>query len=435
MPFDGFKFNTRLSGKQKKYILNKLPYAITETLHGSTWQKVVINGFVEDGLYFQIKNKWLNIRGNLGKIANGNNYEDCLVEDCRYAFEAISEIFKISISSFKIDYIEIGVNIYEPPLHSLELSKSLLSYQNEPFVAMPKLSTTNSSYGFINELSNFTIKAYSKSLQEGLLKDCFRFEIRTKKMQFLQKKCPVRIYTPEDLLKDEVLLFVAQLIPKIYKSIFKAEPIVVTDLNQYQRELYYKFINPQSCKNIIKKIKNDNLSRSTFNKQKKAFQALFTYDVQDTVSAMIEDKMLKLTSFVWHNITYPTNEEEETISQNSQLVEDGAKYTILPFSLMVTLSTPQKMFQPSKPVQAERRFCLGCGKEITHQRNISKFCSEKYVGYKVAHSCRNKVSDTQRILNRKRKRFFAMGQSLFPEEDLFPSDVIHAKYFNHIKPP
>ena len=37
----------------------------------------------------------------------------------------------------------------------------------------------------------------------------------------------------------------------------------------------------------------------------------------------------------------------------------------------------------------ENRVCLSCGKDISHQRPGTKFCSAKFVGYELAHKCRN----------------------------------------------
>jgi hypothetical protein len=44
----------------------------------------------------------------------------------------------------------------------------------------------------------------------------------------------------------------------------------------------------------------------------------------------------------------------------------------------------------SSTTKSEVRKCLSCGRDISSQKSNSRFCSEKEVGEKNAHSCRNK---------------------------------------------
>ena len=49
------------------------------------------------------------------------------------------------------------------------------------------------------------------------------------------------------------------------------------------------------------------------------------------------------------------------------------------------------------------RKCLSCGRDISSQKTNSRFCSEKEVGEKNAHSCRNKISNLKKKIFREQQ--------------------------------
>jgi len=57
-----------------------------------------------------------------------------------------------------------------------------------------------------------------------------------------------------------------------------------------------------------------------------------------------------------------------------------------------------------KSKNGEKRFCLTCGKEITNQKEGSKYCGAKYVGYEAAHQCRNNNNDRKYKIEKIQRR-------------------------------
>ena len=64
----------------------------------------------------------------------------------------------------------------------------------------------------------------------------------------------------------------------------------------------------------------------------------------------------------------------------------------------------KNVHQPYAP-----KYCVSCGKDISHQKDNSKFCSSKYVGEEAAHRCRNADSNTRNNLKAKIRRIESRG--------------------------
>ena len=64
---------------------------------------------------------------------------------------------------------------------------------------------------------------------------------------------------------------------------------------------------------------------------------------------------------------------------------------------------------PAKP----QRFCKTCGRDISHQKEGSVFCSAKYVGEQQAKRCRNNESNPRHHLKERERRRYGSGDNLF----------------------
>jgi hypothetical protein len=66
-----------------------------------------------------------------------------------------------------------------------------------------------------------------------------------------------------------------------------------------------------------------------------------------------------------------------------------------------------------------RRYCQTCGRDISDQKDGSKFCSAKIVGYENAHYCRNTASNPRNNDKNKLERCKKQGISfLFDPREL-----------------
>lgn len=95
-------------------------------------------------------------------------------------------------------------------------------------------------------------------------------------------------------------------------------------------------------------------------------------------------------------------------------------------------ATPVEQSEEMKNAD-KRRYCKCCGRDITHQRKDSVFCSEKYFG-KEAKKCRNKDSNRRMIIKRKIKNAMEkekMMQVVYVDSNgLEYSDILEAREIN-----
>jgi hypothetical protein len=67
-------------------------------------------------------------------------------------------------------------------------------------------------------------------------------------------------------------------------------------------------------------------------------------------------------------------------------------------------------FSKSQFYRSDGRLCVSCGKPLhREQKEGSKFCSAKFVGYEPAHKCRNADSNRRNNLKRKMEKINKKG--------------------------
>jgi predicted RNA-binding Zn-ribbon protein involved in translation (DUF1610 family) len=88
-----------------------------------------------------------------------------------------------------------------------------------------------------------------------------------------------------------------------------------------------------------------------------------------------------------------------TDNSNTDISQECSNLTPYIYSQFATLYVPEK----------PKRFCASCNKDITHQKDNSKFCSPKYVGIVEAHRCRNTDSNKRNNLKNKIQRIYSRG--------------------------
>ncbi|MCX6246337.1 MAG: hypothetical protein NTW10_01275 [Bacteroidetes bacterium] len=162
-------------------------------------------------------------------------------------------------------------------------------------------------------------------------------------------------------------------------------PAERTILTQGQIPAYWNELKKTTPENYYKK---RNRFRDLVNRYGKQ-------NIQETIRNLITQK--------WDDLlkTGPKTLQKLTGDAKGDITEiNRSSIGLKPVNLHNPNNTP--------PGDPPGRFCLGCGKDISHQRQGTKFCTEKFVGEKQAHKCRNidsnrRNNDKNRIKLKKKK--------------------------------
>lgn len=139
-----------------------------------------------NSLTFKIKGNNSKLVGSLHKYRQGGkNWKDFKLWDIQDSIKELSENFDFDPEKAFINFIEIGVNIamdYSPN----KIIDCLVIHGKEQFKELPIKRNTKGN-GRILDKDQYAIKIYNKSLQYGLPDHLLRFEIKVKKMKFLER--------------------------------------------------------------------------------------------------------------------------------------------------------------------------------------------------------------------------------------------------------
>jgi hypothetical protein len=139
------------------------------------------------------KNLELGIKGNNSRLSgsphkyrySGKNWQDFNLFDIQEVIYELSETFQFDTEKAVINFIEIGVNI---PLDNDpdQIINCLVVHGKERFKELPKKRNTKGN-GKMSEKNDYTIKVYNKSIQNSLPFHLLRYEIKVKRMKFLER--------------------------------------------------------------------------------------------------------------------------------------------------------------------------------------------------------------------------------------------------------
>lgn len=177
----------------------------------------------------------LRITGSLHKFAKKHNYERFTSREAAETLHGIAIFLGVPLSAFRINSIEIGVNIPmdETPMKYIE---TISEYKGNKFIPMPPRSGTNKIYGRKCKMAEYDIKFYDKIAdyildekikivdRAKLPKNLLRYEIRFSRKQLITFGFPDP--TVENLLKREYAIFCVYLLRSIMKDIVFTNDIV-----------------------------------------------------------------------------------------------------------------------------------------------------------------------------------------------------------------
>ncbi len=306
---------------------------------------------------------YLKINGSLHKNKfEGANYERFYHTDVINEIYNLCTTLEIDSKTVKIDGLEFGVNIKTDFIPHSFLTEYLIRYKHLQFNQYAP-DRRNRRLGYECVLSQYRVKVYDKGLQFDLSYNLMRFELKFKTMQ---KVNDCGIYKIHDLTDKNKIDILKGLLLDAWNDVLLYEPMETENVNltDLQRELIQCGNNPKYWSKLHKT-----------NKTKYNYHRAVLKELIRNYGNGYHSNLLALIGTEWHYLLNPVF-DEFTIKIKGKLVESD---------------TP-------------RRYCISCNKEITHQKDNSKFCSPKYVGVVVSHRCRNADSNLRNKIQKINRR-------------------------------
>jgi hypothetical protein len=354
-----------------------------------------------DGLRFAISPTGAcSIAGSLHRYKNpdGNNHNDFTFSELETALLDLQYKYGILLSDAVIHSIEIGVNI-QLDISPEQILKSVICHKGKPFTHLDK---ANYAIGLVCCHTEYDIKLYNKSLQcctENCKPDTLRYEVKIKRMRAIE---PYHIGTLADLQNAEkVAGLLGLLLERLSEIVFFDFNCSVDKMSKFQKLNWSQYGNPNYWRS---------LSRNTLYKARKRFEILsIKYKAENIRAKLAEAVLIKWTDLMEFKRKNRRRFHRFKTELKAQL---SATFSHLEYVLESVAEggtqNPKKInehFGGKNAVQKrtqKKRFCMICGRDISHQRKDSRFCSEKDFG-KEAKRCRNKDSNRRMILKRKIK--------------------------------
>ena len=346
----------------------------------------------------------LTIEGSLHKNHFiGANFSPFTWDDLQKEITHLENCLQLDLSKALIQNLEIGVNIPFPGPVFPFLQRNLISYKGETFNRYNP-DKNGVCLGFVNMLSQYSVKVYDKGKQFDLPYELMRFELRFLKMQKLKKikfLCDLRDRNKvNDFLK---LLLVAWKNVLLYDNTINLKK---NGLKQEDKEVLKNGGNPK----YWERLKESDIRR--FNYERDRFKKLVALHGTNE-----HKKIFDLIKLEWENL-----------SVNCTNLPSGKTPNLSEFTIMIKGKNVQTTLPVPKielTIQT-KRVCSTCGRDISEQKGDSRFCGEKFVGEKEAHKCRNKESNKRNHLKHKIKTITERGV-LFDITPYFKSYQILSK--------
>lgn len=320
----------------------------------------------------------LLIRNSLHIFSQGSNYQDFTFNELRSTLYYLQREIGFSLNGANVHALEIGVNI-ETPIPPKEIFKNYLQYKTTLFQPM---RGKGKIFGIECDMSQFKIKVYDKGFQNKLDTNLMRFEVRIKKMQYLNRTHKINLYSLQDLLNKDIFKDLERVLLSVYNSILKLENIPLKGLKLSDRDLILAG-RSQAYWTAFREF-----NRNTYNSKLRRFNELQDHYKQDSV----HDKVRELIVNKWRELLQPnsgeTSHKVTTLESVPNQKTNISFHTKLPLVHRVTLCETQierlRNLTPSQRELFKKRKCVICELDISHRRRDTKTCSKK---------CRNKKSN------------------------------------------
>jgi len=229
---DYIKLSSRLNSSQVAELKNRIDFNASFNETTGEAETILPNGKkVSIRSYAWIKNikielfhsRYIELAGSLHKYYNDgkHNYNQFGTKEAEIAINRLIDDSGLDLHDFKVDSIEVGVNLM-PTILSDDIIDNALMYKRKPFEA--KYCSDEGNYRQAT-LSEYWVKLYNKRLhyeKQGynIGYEILRFELKINKMRVLAK---YGVFTLEDLM-DNIEQIARDLLPKAWKEVLLYDP-------------------------------------------------------------------------------------------------------------------------------------------------------------------------------------------------------------------
>lgn len=346
-----------------------------------------------------------SIAGSLHRHKNpdGNNHDDFTFSQLVATIDGLQDNFGIVPSETTIHSVEIGVNLqleYSPR----RILKNAIYHKDKPFT---HLDRADRNIGLVCSRTEYDVKLYHKSYQcrmENCKPNTLRYEIKVKRMRAIEQ---YGIRTLADLQDAEkVARLVGLLLERLSEIVFFDFGHPTDGMTKFQLLSWQQYSNPNYW---------GSLNRNTLYKARKRFEELSQRYGAENIGAKLAEfvliKYIELMEFkqknwrLFHQFAADLKAQfPATFSHLEYMLESVAGGDTQ--NTKDTEREKEGDFAVSKTDIsnfAGKRFCVICGRDISHQKKGSRFCSERDFG-KEAKRCRNRDSNRRMIIKRRIKK-------------------------------
>jgi hypothetical protein len=259
-----------------------------------------------------IHDKFINLKGSLHKYFNSanHNHNDFTLIDSFNTIKDLCQRFAINPFNTVLHNLEFGVNV-NLPFETKVFLDSIIRYKSKDY----ELEQFNGR-GYLLRFSfdQYELKIYDKGLQYLLKDNTLRFELKVRKMHYLESK-GININNYVDLFHAGNIEKLKQLLLNAFNDllIYDSSINLKTIKSKREREILTSGSNPKYWANL--KLMNTN----TYKKKRRQFRELVELysNLKVTVGKIIRDKL-----------DYITTLDESTIQSINDLSEHKAFKTV-----------------------------------------------------------------------------------------------------------
>ncbi|MBT7463647.1 MAG: hypothetical protein HN686_06680 [Bacteroidetes bacterium] len=135
-------------------------------------------------MQIKVKGEKVSLKGSLHKChEGGTNHRDFSLLNVQSVIDEITRVFSFDPNEAIINFIEVGINLTtwcDPN----KIIKSMILYRTNAF---QQLQVVGKGFGAVCQCQQFDIKVYNKGLQFDLNENLLRFEIKVKRVKFLER--------------------------------------------------------------------------------------------------------------------------------------------------------------------------------------------------------------------------------------------------------
>lgn len=372
-----------------------------------------------------IKPHRIEIKGSFHKLHEGEtNYKNFYFNEFRSAVNTLCDSLNIPPSELCIHLFEIGVNI-KPPIETKFLIEGVKSLSGKKF----ERETYNGKGLLLRfDFAHYQIKVYDKGFQFAQPEQILRFEVKVKRMAFINEKFKkkgndfkpkgAKITTLQNLMSGDWNDYFGNiLLTQWDKVIICPEGMINPNLitNPRTRENFINGLNPDYWTGL-----NSKAYIRQFKRFKEMFKQFAPIDIYSVIYTLIKEK--------WEYISNELNELKSLPKEQrgkyypyvygNNVPFDNQFIKGNDFSLVTMRENKKNDFNTVTKglikieLKTGSRFCVSCGRDISDQKTNSKFCSELKYG-PSAKKCRNLQSNPRNNRKRKEQRIYP-GLTLFP---------------------